>query len=74
MKYFLYAFAGNLIALRNKKGLTQAQLAKKLGVTETSIRCYEKDRNFPSIDKLINMCNFFNVSLDYLFTEHSEEN
>jgi len=51
--------------LRKSKGLTQQELGKILNVTKVSICCYEKGTRTPSLDTLIDLSNFFSVSLDY---------
>lgn len=57
--------------LRIKKGITQAELAKALGVKQTAISTYENDvdKTF-SIPMLIKIADYFNVSVDYLI-EHN---
>lgn len=45
---------------------TQRQVAKALGVTPQAISFYERGLREPSIDELIKMADFFEVSIDYL--------
>ena len=52
--------------LRKEKSLTQNQLAKNMRVSEDCIHFWEKGRSEPSIEDLINLANFFNVTIDYL--------
>ena len=54
--------------LRQKKNLTQAEAALKLDVSLSSYQKYERDKNsvMPSIDVLLRLADFYNVSLDYL--------
>jgi transcriptional regulator with XRE-family HTH domain len=52
--------------LREEKKLTQNEIAKLLNVSRASISAYENRTNDPSLDVLIRMADFFNVSLDYL--------
>lgn len=52
--------------LRKEAGLTQAELAKKIGVSDASINKYEKGIMSPKIDKLEKMAETFTVSVDYL--------
>lgn len=56
----------NLKALRNKKGISQQQLADVIGTSQQSINKYENHSIEPDIDTLILMANFFNTSVDYL--------
>lgn len=52
--------------LRSKSGDTQASLADKLGVSNRTIAAYEQGINEPSIDTLIKLSEYFNVTVDYL--------
>lgn len=47
-------------------GITQVQLAKSLGVTKQSVSNWENDNIQPSIDMLIRIAEFFQVSTDYM--------
>lgn len=51
---------------REKKGLTQNELADLLGVSQQTISKYENGTREPDIDTLINLSRIFNVSIDYL--------
>ncbi len=51
---------------RNGKKLSQKELANVLNYGYTAIANYESGRNEPSIEDLIKLAEFFNVSLDYL--------
>ena len=59
-------FAKRLENLRKSYKLTQKQLADKLGVKKQTVSNWENDNILPSIDTLIRICNFFNVSTDYI--------
>lgn len=52
--------------LRNIRGINQIQLANKLGVTKQSVSNWENDNILPSIEMLVKIANFFEVSTDYL--------
>jgi len=52
--------------LRMNKGMSQVQLAEKLNVTKQSVSNWENEYIMPSVDMLIKIANFFNVSTDYL--------
>jgi transcriptional regulator with XRE-family HTH domain len=54
--------------LRRERGLTGAELAKALGITQQSISKYESGQGTPSQDKLAKLAAFFNVSTDYLLS------
>lgn len=51
---------------RIKKGLTQEQLAEKLGLTNLTISGYEVGRTKPSLEVLIKLSDILEVSVDEL--------
>lgn len=59
-------FGTRLRKLRVNKGLTQAQLAERLGLTKSVISAYERDVRLPTYDTLISITRIFNVTSDYL--------
>lgn len=59
-------FGNTLKTLRLKEEITQAQLAKKLGITKSVISAYETGLRMPSYDILIHIAQIFNVSTDFL--------
>ena len=52
--------------LRLSYNLCQEVLAKTLGVCKQCVSNWENDNVLPSIDMLIKLSRFFNVSADYL--------
>lgn len=59
-------FAERLKELRQEKNLTQTELAKETGLSQTGIGKWESNKRTPSIDVVIILCNYFKVSSDYL--------
>jgi transcriptional regulator with XRE-family HTH domain len=59
----------NLKFLRAEKGLTQKQLAEKLGLKQAAIGAYEEERSTPPLVSLLDMSKIFNVSLDALVNQ-----
>ncbi|MNN41570.1 HTH-type transcriptional regulator Xre [compost metagenome] len=58
---------GNRISgLREKRKLTQEELASQLQISRASLSHYEKNRRKPDFDTLRNIADFFQVSVDYL--------
>lgn len=55
-----------LKSLRKENGLKQSELAKKLGIGQSTIVGYEKGLHEPTAEILSRYANFFNVSTDYL--------
>ena len=56
----------NIQFLRKKHGLTQDDLAKKLGVSRYKIGSYEENRALPKLSLLQFLSDYFNLSLDAL--------
>ncbi|MGN0457758.1 MAG: helix-turn-helix domain-containing protein [Eubacterium sp.] len=52
--------------LRIAKGLNQVQMANQLGITKQCVSNWENNNIQPSVDMLIKLTSFFNVSSDYL--------
>lgn len=59
-------FSNRLRHLRQRYKLTQGELAEVLGLKPTAISNYESRRNEPSFEKLKLLCDYFNVSCDYI--------
>ena len=59
-------FSKRLKMLRQKHRITQGELADILNLKPTAISNYESERNEPSINKLIALSKYFDVSCDYL--------
>jgi transcriptional regulator with XRE-family HTH domain len=67
------ALGNRIKQLRQQRGWSQAQLAKKLTVHQKQISGYERDIHSPSIELLARLAELFNVSLDYLAFDNREE-
>ncbi|TCS78389.1 helix-turn-helix domain-containing protein [Pectinatus cerevisiiphilus] len=59
-------FTSRLREVRERKGLTQREAAKRLHIGYTKYNHYETGRNEPDIDTIILLARFYNVSTDYL--------
>lgn len=58
---------GVMIAeLRKEQGMTQLELAKKMGVTDKAVSKWERDLSCPDINSLPNLAVLLNVSVDEL--------
>ena len=61
------SFGERLKRLRKERDVTQATLAEYLGVVSSAVGKYETIENsYPSVEALIKISEFFNVSIDYL--------
>ena len=56
----------NLKFLRTQTGMTQKQLAEKLGLKQAAIGAYEEERSTPPLASLLDITKIFNVNLDAL--------
>lgn len=52
--------------LRERKKLTQEEVAKANNIIQASYSNYEREKTEPDIDILIKLADFYNVSIDYL--------
>lgn len=63
---YVQSFGIKLKRLREEKELTQKELGALLGLTRATISSYERCALYPSVEALINICRFFNVTADYM--------
>lgn len=53
--------------LREDKGLSQAALAKTLGVDQSAVCLWEKGKTFPRVDVAIRLANILNCTLEDIY-------
>lgn len=58
--------ADKIKMLREKRGITQAELAKQLGLTRAGVNAWEMGISVPSTQYVVELALFFKVSTDYL--------
>lgn len=66
-------FSEKVLELRRREGLSQEQLADRLGVTRQSVSKWESGAAVPELGKLIALSEMFSVSVDYLVKDRLEE-
>jgi len=59
-------FPQRLQALRENRRLSRRTLAELCGLSKNMISLYERGEKAPSVDALVNLADFFEVSTDYL--------
>lgn len=59
-------YKDRLKKLRIEKGLSQEKLSNTLSLNKSTICCYEKGTRVPSLEVLIKLSDYFEVSIDYL--------
>ena len=62
-------FGDKLLGLRKKNGLSQEELAEKLGVSRQSVSKWESNNAYPETDKIVQICNLFDCSMDDLIND-----
>jgi transcriptional regulator with XRE-family HTH domain len=67
-------FSQRLKQLRTDKHWTQAQVAKKIGVTASMVSSYETDIRLPSYEVMIRIADIFGVTVDYLLGREGTRN
>ena len=58
--------ADKIKILREKQGITQAELAARLGITRSGVNAWEMGISVPSTQYVVLLAKFFDVSSDYL--------
>ena len=58
--------------LREQNNLTQADLARKLGLTRSSVNAWEMGISVPSTQYIVELAKIFKVSTDYLLGVSTE--
>ena len=59
-------FGSVIVTLRKKNGLTQMELAEKMGVTDKAVSKWERDLSFPDISSIPKLAEIFHVTVDEL--------
>ena len=62
-------FGDKLIELRKRYGYSQEELAEKLGVSRQSVSKWESNNTYPETDKIIQIANLFDCSMDDLIND-----
>lgn len=60
-------FSDILKSLRKRKGLSQTELAQKLGVSKSAVSMYEVGERMPDYEMLKTISAIFNVDINYLY-------
>lgn len=65
-------FSERLRSLRDRAGLTQAEIADKLGLTSRAVGAWESGRARPRLDKMSQLADLFGVTVSDLMGEGAE--
>lgn len=66
-------FGDSLKKIRTNQGLSQEQLAEKIGVSRQAITKWETNRGLPDVENMIILANIFNMTLDELILQRKNE-
>lgn len=65
-------FGDRVSAAREQSGMTQKQLAKRLGIRVATLRSWEDDLNEPRANRLAMLAGLLNVSITWLINGEGE--
>ena len=65
-------FEEKIVELRKSKGLSQEELAEQLGVSRQAVSRWELGQTLPDIPNLLQLCDLFGVSTDYLVRDEEQ--
>lgn len=65
-------FKMKLQKLRKSRGLTQEEFSEIMNVSRQAVSKWESGQSFPEIDKLIEISDYFQVTIDYLIRDETE--
>lgn len=66
-------FSENLKKIRKDNHLSQEELAEKLGVSRQAVSKWESSAAYPEMDKIIQICDMFNLNIDDLLHRDVKE-
>ena len=69
----ILALNENIKKLRAARGLNQVEFAKILGVSKQCVSNWENDNVMPSIEMLVKIADFFNVTTDYVLGRNEKK-
>ena len=67
-------FSRIITLLRKERGITQKQVAMDLGISQALLSHYEKGLRECGLDFLVRLCDYYNVSSDYLLGRTADRN
>ena len=63
----------NIKKIRKENNLSQEQLAEKLGVSRQSVSKWESNQAYPEMEKMLQICQIFNLNIDELLNQDFKE-
>ena len=62
-----------IFKLRKERVLSQEALAEQLGTSRQAVSKWENNQGFPEMEKLLQLSNLFEVSVDFLLKDEKAE-
>lgn len=66
------SLGGTIAELRKQQGMTQLELARKMGVTDKAVSKWERDLSCPDIGSFSRLAELLHVSVDELLQSKTE--
>ncbi len=66
------AFSAILTQLRQERELSQREAARDLGISQALLSHYENGLREPKLEFVVRVCDYYNVSADYLLGRTKE--
>ncbi len=64
----IFRIADRIRYLRDKAGMTQTDLSKRLGISRSAVNSWEMSLSMPSIANIVEMSQIFHVNVDYILS------
>ena len=61
-----------IAAMRKEQGMTQLELAEKMGVTDKAVSKWERDLSFPDVNSIPRLAEIFGVTVDEIMQVKSD--
>ena len=58
------SFGAMIATMRKEQGMTQLELAEKMGVTDKAVSKWERDLSFPDVNSIPKLAEIFNVTVN----------
>ena len=66
------SFGAMIAAMRKEQGMTQLELAEKMGVTDKAVSKWERDLSFPDVNSIPRLAEIFDVTVDEIMQVKSD--
>ena len=67
-------FKNMLKYLRERRGMSQSELAKQLGIAKSTVSMYELGKREPDFETMERIADLFNVDMNFLYGKTGSEN